>query len=204
MARPLDAMAGWFHPCGVMTSRSLLLVSLLLICARADAALSRESPFVSKSGPVAAPVAENSPIELRGLMMSGGVMKFGIFDPAKQQGHWVAENEKGFDFVVRSFDAAKASIVVDYQGRTQTLILKEAKLDGSAPIASVPPPGMPGNAPRPMANGVPSVNSADEAKRIETVAAEVRRRRAMRQAAQGAPAAVPAPTPVPPPPTGAR
>ena len=161
----------------------------------AMAKISTESPFVPKNGQAMAAPTENSPIELRGVMQTSEGMMFGIYEPASQKGTWVKANETGNGYVVKTFDAARSSISVEYQGRVQTLTLKEARFDGT--VTAVPMTGGAQVRPAVLPGGAPAVasNPAEEAKRLENVANEVRRRRAARQAATGAPAqGVPAPT----------
>ena len=150
------------------------------------AAISSESPFIPKGGQQALAATENSPIEFRGVISTAEGLTFGIYEPATQKGSWVTEGEKTQAFVVRSYDASKAAVTVEYQGQVQTLVLKEAKFEGTVAPTSAPPPPVAGMAQTRPANSSipqPSMNQADEAKRLETVAAEVRRRRAARQAA---------------------
>jgi hypothetical protein len=103
-------------------------------------------------------------------------------------------NETGHDFVVRSSAAGSDSVKVDYQGRTMTLTLKEAKVTSAGIANSEAPPvvGRPG----PGNPGLPNLNPGDEQKRLDAVAQEVRRRRQERekaaQAAQGGQAPAPA------------
>ena len=158
--------------------------------------ISTQSPFLPPAGQaVAIPVTENAPIELRGIMATGGKYIYGLFDPSRQKATWVKENETGHDFVVKSHDVANSAVVVEYQGRTLNLALKVPKIDG-APMVQAPVAGP--QAPRSPQAAMIRATPADEAKRLETVAAEVRRRRALRQAA----AAGQRPG-MPPPPSGA-
>ena len=162
----------------------------------ANATISTESPFLPKNGQAMAAPTENTPIELRGVMATPDGLRFAIYEPALQKGSWVKANETGFGFVVRSYDAGKSAVTVDYQGRPQTLTLKEARFDGTVAPAPMMP-GAPGQV-RPAAGtgGAPAItaNPAEEAKRLEQVANEVRRRRAARQAAtQNPPTGAPAP-----------
>ncbi|ATC64138.1 hypothetical protein CMV30_09320 [Nibricoccus aquaticus] len=146
----------------------------------AMAKISTESPFVPKNGQALAAPTENSPIELRGVMQTREGLMFGIYEPASQKGTWVKADEKGNGYVVKSFDAGKSSVSIEYQGRVQTLTLKEARFDGT--VAAVPMIG--GAQTRPAGSApVVAANPAEEAKRLENVANEVRRRRAARQAA---------------------
>ena len=158
------------------------------------AAISTESPFLPKNGQAMAAPTENTPIELRGVMAAPDGLRFAIYEPALQKGSWVKANETGFGFVVRSYDAGKSAVTVDYQGRPQTLTLKEARFDGTVAPAPMMP-GAPGQVRPAGPGGAPAItaNPAEEAKRLEQVANEVRRRRAARQAATQNPAGAPAP-----------
>lgn len=145
--------------------------------AYAQNGISMNSPFLppSGSGPVA-PVTENSPLELRGIMDSANGYIFGLFDPVKRKAAWVKLNEDGQDFTVRAHDVANNSVTVEYQGRTMTLAMKVPKIETVAHL-EVPP--MPNMAEQPQVQAP----AADEERRLERVAAEVRRRRAQRQSA---------------------
>lgn len=155
-------------------------VLCLALAAETAAAISTESPFVPKNGQALAAPAENSPIELRGVIAGPEGLRFAIYEPASQKGNWVKADEKGFGYVVKSYDAGRSAVSIEYQGRVQTLTLKEAKFDGTVaapPMVQAPVSGQMRPAPA-VAN-----NPAEEAKRLEQVANEVRRRRAARQAA---------------------
>ena len=168
----------------VASSRLLLLSLLAGIHAPGHAALSNESPFMPRGGAQAVVATENSPIEFRGVIATPAGLTFGIYEPGTQKGTWVTQGEKTSAFVVRSYDAERSAVMVEYQGQVQTLVLKEAKFDGTvAPTSAPPVAGMPPIRPPSAGNPQPSMNQADEAKRLETVAAEVRRRRAARAAA---------------------
>lgn len=141
--------------------------------------ISTTSPFLPRNGTGIGAATANSPIELRGIMEIPGGTLFGLFDPVQKKGGWVKLNETGRDFLVRNYDAANDGVTVEYQGRVHNLLLSRSKIEALPAMAMVGPP-------RPMA-GPQQVNaapSADDAKRIEAVAAEVARRRQARQAAQ--------------------
>lgn len=146
---------------------------------------SSRSPFMPEGGgsATAAPT-ENAPLELRGIVSTKGGYLFGLYDPTKRQSLWVRQNEPGAEFTVRSHDVSSDTVTVDYQGRTLTLALKSAKVESLGPV---PNPSM-ANMPRPPMQNQPQMgmtpSAADEARRLEGVAAEVRRRRMLRQAAQ--------------------
>jgi hypothetical protein len=181
---------------------ALLAVGLSAPRGAAAQSINTQSPFVSPGASAAATPTQNAPLELRGMVATKHGNLFAIFDPTKRQSLWVGLNEQGSDFVVRNYDANNEMITVDYQGRTLTLPMKASKVESLGPLpnpAQVNVMNRPGQI-RP-ANAM--VSAADEARRLESVAAEVRRRRMMRQAAQAGlpPAGVPgAPGQVPVPP----
>jgi hypothetical protein len=136
------------------------------------------SPFIPAQGGGAPVAAENTPLELRGIIGSNGDYLFGLYDPAKNKGEWVGLNEKGADFVVKSHDASAHTVTVEFQGRTLNLALKQAQISSVAAMPT-PAPGAGGG----NQTAVIKPTQADEARRLETIAAEVRRRRALRQSA---------------------
>jgi hypothetical protein len=156
---------------------------------RAD--LAPASPFLpanaAAAGGAAAPAG---PIELRGLMPTPDGLAFCIYDTAKKKDVWVGLNETGHDFVIRSADPGTDSIKVDYQGRSMKLTLKTAKIASAGPANAAPTLVTQQSLSAP---GV-SPNPADEQKRLDAVAQEVRRRRQEREkAAQDAQNSQPAP-----------
>ncbi len=144
------------------------------------------SPFQPEgtAGSVAPPPTIGAPLELRGIVSTKSGFLYGIFDPTKRQSAWVRMNDPGSDFAVRSHDEANDTVTVDFQGRVMTLALKSAKVESMAPLPS-PAQVNSHRAPMPNQPMQPSINptAADEARRLEGVAAEVRRRRMLRQAA---------------------
>lgn len=139
--------------------------------------LLQRSPFGSTA--TGQTVAAEGPLEFRSVMVDQGEMFFSIYQPANQTGLWVALNEAGNPFTVRSYDDKTETVTVEFQGRTMALALKQAKIhafvqknpvmpQGGAPAPGAPPSAAPANA-------------ADEAGRLARVAEEVRRRRALRQ-----------------------
>ncbi len=163
-----------------------LLLGLCLGAVGASAAVSldglvAESPFMPKQEDnAAAPVAtENAAVEFRGLISTKDGVLFGLYDRTRNVGAWVKEKDKGSDFTVRSYDAAADMVTVDYQGQKYTLPLSTSRIATAAPSA-VPvvakPGGQPGGSPQ------QAVAKPADATRLESVAAEVRRRRALRQA----------------------
>jgi hypothetical protein len=149
---------------------------------RAD--LAQSSPFLpANSAAAGAQSGPAGPIELRGIMSTPQGAAYCIYDTAKKTSAWVGMNEGGNDFVVKSADPASDSVMVDYQGRSLRLVLRTAKVAsagaGGPSVAPAAPAGVP---PAVVLNPTP----ADEQRRLEAVAQEVRRRRMERErAAQG-------------------
>ncbi|MFO1449749.1 MAG: hypothetical protein U1F61_16445 [Opitutaceae bacterium] len=154
--------------------------------AKADLPLSPVSPFRAPDQPAAAAApTEGAPLEFRGVLVIGSKQQFGFYDPAKRQSVWVGMNESGSDYRVTRFDAGADTVTVEAGGRTLVLELQKVKI-ASAPVpANLPAAPVanfgaaaPAVAPPPV---VLNPTPADEAKRLEAIAAEVRRRRALRQ-----------------------
>jgi len=151
--------------------------ALILAACPLRADLAPSSPFLpANAAAMGASTAPAGPIELRGLMSTPDGVAFCIYDTAKKRDVWVGLNETGHDFVVKSADAASDSVSVQYQGRSMKLTLRTAKV-ASAGAAVVPP--VPQNSPAVALNPSP----ADEQKRLDAVAQEVRRRKQEREKA---------------------
>lgn len=148
--------------------------------AQSNAGLASNSPFLPPASDNA-PVAEATPLELRGILSMGGRTSFNIYDPATKSSSWVGLNESGQPYTVKNFDAATERVTVEYQGRSLALVLQRPKIV-AAPVTAAPA-GPPSKTPTPMPAAVLNPTPADEARRLEAVAAEVRRRRALRQQA---------------------
>jgi hypothetical protein len=150
------------------------------------------SPFMPRQEENAAPVVtEDAVVEFRGMITTENGVLYGLYDRSRNKGAWVRENEKGADFVVQSYDATADLVTLNYQGRKLTLPLSASRIAAAAPSAvAVARPAMPSG----VTGGGNTVRATPaDATRLESVAAEVRRRRALRQAAaSGAPASAPA------------
>jgi len=182
------------------------VVSTALAAALAPAAragVSTESPFAPRGFGVGA-AASNSPIELRGIMSDAQGVRFAIYDPAKKEGAWVGIDEKGQAYVVRSYDADNKRVVVDYQGRSQTLAMADPKFGPSKTTAMM----LPGMVPQqPQSSGKSdkanktewkqvqqnmqqqgqqqAQPSPAESARLDAIRAEIARRRAQRDTSGG-------------------
>ena len=162
---------------------SALAAAGLSCLARAD--LAPASPFLP-AGSQAADAASgpSGPIELRGVIAMQDGTAYCIYDVAKKRTTWVGMNEAGHDFVVKKADPEGDAVMVDYQGRVLRLTLHKSKVASSG---TAPAPGAPGNPPGAITSTVVlNPSPADEQRRLDAVAQEVRRRRLEREkAAQG-------------------
>lgn len=147
---------------------------------RAD--LAPSSPFLPPNSAAAgAQAGPSGPVELRGIMSTSQGAAYCIYDTAKRTSVWVGLNEGGNDFVVRSADPGSDSVTVDFQGRSLKLVLRTAKISSSGAAAGgAGPPGVQGAV---ASSVVLNPTPADEQRRLEAVAQEVRRRRMERERA---------------------
>jgi hypothetical protein len=172
------------------------------------AQLAAKSPFMPpQSGGAGTPTA-GAPLEFRGFIETSEGVQYRIYDPAKKSGIWVKLNEKNpdFDVLAKQHDNGQKTLIIEHQGKTLTLAERESKVvsSGSAAAAMPPPVAVP-----PVQTNVPAAvtqavvlnpTPADEQRRLDAVAAEVARRRALREQAtqqmtQGAAQVVPQPLP---------
>lgn len=196
-----------------MSPRSLLLPRLAVALAVFGAAAQMPAQIAAKSPFMAPQAAANNaptagaPLEFRALIETAEGVQFRLYDPAKKTGTWVKLNERNSELEVlaKQHDEGHKTLTVEHQGRTLTLAMREAKVvsSGSAAQAMMPPPPP---MPVPASNVAPAVTQAvvlnptpaDEQRRLEAVAAEVARRRALREQAtqqigQGGPPQMPQP-----------
>ncbi len=178
----------------------------LVVAGRAPAQLAASSPFMPPQASGAGAPTAGAPLEYRGFIETPAGMQYRVYDPVRKAGEWIKINEPNsvLNVVAKQYDEARNTLVVEYQGRAYTLAAREAKVvsAGNAAQAMPPPPApMPataGMAPAVTQSVVVNPSPADEQRRLEAVASEVARRRALREQAaqQMGPGAVP-PTAVP-------
>ena len=150
--------------------------------ARAPAQLAESSPFLppgAAGNPAAA--AGGGSLELRGIMSTGDGVLYCIYEPEKKSSSWVALNEGGHNFVLKSADASRDTVTLESAGAMFTIALREAKVA----TLSGPALNMPNRSVGPQ-YPIPGMNPADAARRLNAVAAEVRRRRQLREEADRA------------------
>jgi hypothetical protein len=168
------------HPSSIWLTLGLSLGTLSASAAISLDGLTTNSPFLQRSSAVALPThSEASTLEFRGVISTSDGTLFGLYDRTRNQGAWVRQNEKGADFNVLAYDSANAVVTVDYQGQKLSLALSSAKVETAAPSL------IPMIAAAPLAApATPAVNGANPAdqRKLESIAAEVRRRRALRTA----------------------
>jgi hypothetical protein len=128
-------------------------------------------------------VTENPPLELRGIVGEGPGRLFNIYNPATKQSAWVTLNQTGQNFQVRSFDEGADTVSLDYAGKAVVLKLAQAKI---TPMAEVrPQPQNTGPIPINVQPAVlPRQPTAEQQRALENVAAEVERRRQLRNQMQ--------------------
>jgi hypothetical protein len=186
--------------------RYLAVAGALLAVGNVQAQLAGKSPFAPPQAAASGPTA-GAPLEFRAFMQTAEGPLYRIYDPAKKVGTWIKLNEKNTDFDVLAKQHDEKSLTIEHQGKTITLALREPKVvsAGSAAQAMPPPPVAvpvaPSNVPAAVTQAVvPNPTPADEQRRLEAVAAEVARRRSLREQAtnqitQGQPPQVAVPQP---------
>ncbi len=190
-------------PRPLMLSRLAAVFAVFGCTVAGQAQIAAKSPFMAPQAAANNAPTAGAPLEFRALIETAEGVQFRLYDPAKKSGTWVKLNERNpeLDVLAKQLDDGGKTLTVEHQGRTLTLAMREAKVvsSGSAAQAMPPPPqGVPMPAPAP--NVAPAVTQAvvlnptpaDEQRRLEAVAAEVARRRALREQAtqqigQGAP-----------------
>ena len=186
--------------------RPALLAGAVLAAFPARAAEGARSPFMPAAGAAAAAPTAGAPLEYRGYLETSEGVQFRIYNPTRKAGVWARLNERNaeFDVTPKQHDDGYRTLTLEHQGRTITLAVREPKVVSAGSAAALP---MPAAAPVPAANVAPAVTQsvvlnpspADEQRRLEAVASEVARRRALREQAtqqiQAMPAANAAPAP---------
>ena len=90
--------------------------------------LVKNSPFGGTGAP-AGPGVAPSTLEFRGMYAEGGVNYFSIYNTLTKQSSWVAEGEApstNVPVVVKGFDVANETLVIDNGGQPQQMALHQA------------------------------------------------------------------------------
>jgi hypothetical protein len=177
-----------------VSSLSLLIVAGFSAGAgfSAEAQLASKSPFMPPAAATTTAPTASAPIQYVGYMEAAGGRQYRLYDPAKKVGTWVKLNERNpeFEVLAKQHDEGQKTLVVEYQGKVLTLAEREPKVVSSGSAAQALPPPIatpaPTNVPPAVTQAVVlNPTPADEQRRLQAVADEVTRRRALReQAAQ--------------------
>jgi hypothetical protein len=174
------------------------------------AQIAAKSPFMPPKSAATTGPTEGAPLEYRGYMETSEGVLYRIHDPAKKTGTWVKLNERNadFDVLAKQHDGDQKTLTIEHQGKTLTLAAREAKVVSSGSAAAARPPVLTpvqtNVAPAVTQSVVLNPTPADEQRRLDAVAAEVARRRALREQAsqqlsQGVAPQVAIPQPAQPP-----
>jgi hypothetical protein len=175
----------------VFPLRSLAAAGVALALATQSVAqIAAKSPFMPPQAATTTGPTEGAPLEYRGYMETSEGTLYRIHDPAKKAGTWVKLNERNpdFDVLAKQHDDEQKTLTIEHQGKTLTLATREAKVvsSGAAAAAMPPPvltPAQTNVAPAVTQSVVLNPTPADEQRRLDAVAAEVARRRALREQA---------------------
>ena len=178
-----------------MRPRSTLLSGFALVGFALGGAVSGRgqlvaaSPFQAPPGSGANQPTPGAPLEYRGYIETPEGTQYRVYDPARKAGAWVKLNQKNLDLdvVAKKFDDDRNTLTIEHQGKTLTLAERESRVVSSgAAVQAMPQPVAPAPPPMPAAvtqSVVVNPTPADEQRRLEAVAAEVARRRALREQA---------------------
>ena len=166
----------------------LLAASVLLLVPSLPA--QGRSPFLPPETAAGPAVTEDAPLQFCGYFGEGENMRYCVYDPARRRSVWLRLGDQDGPIQLQSFDPETRTVSVVQNGQAMNLKLQSAKLANAGSGPAAPPIGVLPVAGQQAGGNNPLINSvvtnptpADEAKRLEAVAAEVRRRRALRQAA---------------------
>ena len=141
--------------------------------------LLQNSPFGSTAGNK----IENrpTPLEFRGVMAEGETYYFSIYAQSDSRSEWLEQDERSAkNYVIKSYDAAKQELTLEYQGQALTLALSSSRnstvAQRSSPQASL-------QTPTTNPTTVQPARPENDAARLGKIAEEIKRRRALRQKA---------------------
>ena len=134
--------------------------------------LLNNSPFGSGSRS-ANDSQSNEPLEFRGVLTESGVAYFSIYETSTSRSAWVRLNEDSSrDYTAKRYDWENRQLTIEYQGRDLVLSLAADSSPGpiATPVAAVAPTGTTASKP-----------TISEAQKLNNIAAEIKRRRVLRQ-----------------------
>ncbi len=142
------------------------------------------SPFGTGKAGATNASASGEAFEFRSVFEEGGSKFFSIYETSTRKSNWVELNDPVNGFSVKTYDATKESITLDYQGRSLTLAIKRAPAVAQVMQPQPQPPqmqpGVNGGMPTITNPASPGVPTAIDQQRIQQIQEEIRRRRALR------------------------
>ena len=125
----------------------------------------------------------NQAFEFRGVSTVNGQQLFSIYDTSTKHSLWLGLNDSSSEVVVKNYDADAGTISLEKSGQVLSLTVKS----GPRIAQNIPPPMQPGMQ-QPGVPGMPGqqgqpngMAKGPEAQRMQQIAEEIRRRRALRQ-----------------------
>jgi hypothetical protein len=150
------------------------------------AQLAASSPFLVPQAAATAGATAGAPLEYGGFLdVPGGERLYRIKDPARKTSEWVKLNQRNptLEVTARQYDDSQKTLIVEYQGRTLTLAERESKILSAGAVPQPVPAGVSFMPAAVTQSVVTNPSPADDQRRLEAVAAEVARRRALREQA---------------------
>jgi len=171
----------------------LWIAAGLMSVVSVGAADAPKNPFAVKGASVAPAPAPTSPLdrmELRGILTVAGTTMITLVDTSSNKAYVVGVGDTVEGYSVSDYRIQDDTVVVNSSGQTKRIQLGESKIVAAA-VTAPPPPGAP-NVPgapqrRPAtvaaqpAGQIQQISDEEVRRRMERVAEEVRRRRAMRR-----------------------
>lgn len=140
---------------------------------RAWSSLLDHSPF-GRNPPAAGPESDAS-LEYRGFYVEEGIHYFCLYERSKKLSYWLRPHETKHQTTIRRYDEATGTVYAEHAGKMVAMPLRQAR------VALTAMPETDKTSSDSVAAGGGGV-SQEEVGRLQQVADEIRRRRALRQA----------------------
>lgn len=166
-----------------LSSRLLVAGAGVGVALGLNAQIAFKSPFLPPS-PATAAAIDVLPLEFQAMMQTEDGMLYRVYHASRKTGTWAKTRERdaALGVLVKRYDAERMALTVEYEGRSLTL--PENKFTIVSTGAPVAPTGSSGPAvPQAIVrNGTPgSAAAAQEQSRLEATAAEIAKRRVLRE-----------------------
>jgi len=140
-------------------------------------------PPAVETVPEAVEVVEDAELQFCGVFGDGADKRFLIYNVTSRRSSWLKLNQEGPDeLFVESFDSEQSTVSIRQGSRNLTLGLQAARIVGG-PASTSAPVALSGTSQDLQSTVKVNPTPSDERRRLDAVAAEVRRRRAARAAA---------------------